>query len=75
MTAVTVWKQQGAELWNTEWSALMEAVKILGQQVSHRSSIKNYSNGRQMLGGSQQSAPRLKYKRRRRKFWGYSWVL
>ena len=32
----------------------------MGQQQSHRSSQKKYSNGRQMLGGSQQSYAKFK---------------
>ena len=74
MAALTAGHQQDAGGGNIGWSALTEAVKVFGPAAITQEFSKNYSNGRQMLGGSQQSARRLKYKRWKRKFFGYLWV-
>ena len=66
MAALTSGEQQGAGEENTGWLALTEAVKCFGPEAITHEFYKNYSNGRPMLGGSQKSAPRLKYKRWKR---------
>ena len=74
ITALTEGQQQGAGGENTRWSALTEAMKMFGPAAITQEFSKNYSNGRQMLGGIQKSARHLKYKGWKQKICGYSWV-
>ena len=74
MAAPTSGKQQVVGGGDTGWSALMEAVKMFGPAAITQDFYKNYSNGRQMSGGSRKSSPRLKYKRWKRQICGYLWV-
>ena len=50
---------------NTGWSVLTEAVKTFGPAAIIEELSKNYSNDRQVLGGSQESAAHFKYKQRK----------
>ena len=74
IAALTAEHQKYSGGGDTGWLALTEAVKCFGPAAITQEFSKNYSNGRHMLGGSQQSAQRLKYKRWKRQIYGYSWV-
>ena len=56
MEALTAGHQQDAGRGNRGWSALTEALKMFGPEAITQEFSKNYSNGRQILVGSQQSA-------------------
>ena len=62
----TAGRKQGAGRGSTGWSALTEVVKMFGLAAIPQEFSKNFYNDRKMLGGSQQSAPHLKYKRWKR---------
>ena len=66
-------QQQGAGRGSTGWSALTEAVKMLGTAAITQEFSK-ILKWQADVGGDRQSAPHLKYKRRKQKFCGYLWV-
>ena len=66
----TAGQQKGAGRGSMGWSALTEAVQMFGPAETTQDFFKKLLKWQAYVGGSQKSAPRLKYKRRKRRICG-----
>ena len=72
--APTAGQQQGTGRGSTGWSVLTEAVNYFGTASITQEFSKKLLKWQADVGGSRQSAPRLKYKRWKWRICGYLWV-